>query len=116
MIQRKFIKDNLIQLNYKMVKVLSPFGPKIAKLKFSKQLINKINHEVDKICSNKLLVNKLDYSKKDITKAPKMKKVKTEVPEGVELYEKRGLWHLKGDGIDHQIFKTKQEALTWLTK
>ena len=47
-----------------MVKVLSPFGPKIAKLKFSKQLINKINHEVDKICSNKLLVNKLDYSKK----------------------------------------------------
>ena len=47
-----------------MLKVLSPFGPKIAKLKFSKQLINKINHEVDKICSNKLLVNKLDYSKK----------------------------------------------------
>ena len=47
-----------------MVKVISPFGPKIAKLKFSKQLINKINHEVDKICSNKLLVNKLDYSKK----------------------------------------------------
>jgi hypothetical protein len=47
-----------------MIKVLSPFGPKIAKLRFSKQLINKINNEVDKINSNKLLANKLDYSKK----------------------------------------------------
>ena len=47
-----------------MIKVLSLFGPKIAKLRFSKQLINKINNEVDKINSNKLLANKLDYSKK----------------------------------------------------
>ena len=47
-----------------MIKVLSPFGPKIAKLKFSKQLINKINREVDKINSNKSLTRKLDYSKK----------------------------------------------------
>ena len=47
-----------------MLKVLSPFGPKIAKLKFSKQLINKINKEVDKIISNKFLSNRLDYSKK----------------------------------------------------
>jgi uncharacterized protein (TIGR02466 family) len=47
-----------------MVKVLSPFGPKIAKLKFSKQLIDKMNKEVDKINSNKLLARKLDYSKK----------------------------------------------------
>ena len=47
-----------------MVKVFSPFGPKIAKLKFSKKLINKINKEVDRINSNKLLTKKLDYSKK----------------------------------------------------
>jgi uncharacterized protein (TIGR02466 family) len=47
-----------------MLNVLSPFGPKIAKLKFSKQLINMINKEVDKITSNKLLAKKLDYSKK----------------------------------------------------
>ena len=47
-----------------MLKVLSPFGPKIAKLKFSNQLIKKINHEVDKINSNKFLVKKLDYSRK----------------------------------------------------
>ena len=47
-----------------MLKVLSPFGPKIAKLKFSKQLINKINKEVDKINLNKSLTRRLDYSKK----------------------------------------------------
>ena len=46
-----------------MLKVISPFGPKIAKIKFSKQLIKRINNEVDKISSNKLLANKLDYSK-----------------------------------------------------
>jgi len=47
-----------------MLKVLSPFGPKIAKLRFSNQLLKKINHEVDRISSNKSLANKLDYSKK----------------------------------------------------
>ena len=47
-----------------MLKVLNPFGPKIAKLKLSKHLIIKINKEVDKIISNKLLANRLDYSEK----------------------------------------------------
>jgi hypothetical protein len=47
-----------------MLKILSPFGPKIAKLRFSNQLIKKINHEVDKISTNKSLASKLDYSKK----------------------------------------------------
>ena len=46
------------------MKVISPFGPKIAKLKFSSKLINKINNEVDKILSKKNLLQKLDYSKK----------------------------------------------------
>tara|TARA_A100001015_G_scaffold240344_1_gene274035 strand:- start:1606 stop:2214 length:609 start_codon:yes stop_codon:yes gene_type:complete len=46
------------------MKVISPFGPKIAKLKFSKKLINKINNEVDKILSKKNLLKRLDYSKK----------------------------------------------------
>ena len=46
------------------MKVLSPFGPKIAKLKFSTKLINKINNEVDKILSKKNLLKRLDYSKK----------------------------------------------------
>ena len=46
------------------MKVISPFGPKIAKLKFSNQLIKKINNEVDQILNKKSLFKKLDYSKK----------------------------------------------------
>mgnify|MGYP001307307372 CR=1 FL=1 len=59
----------------------------------------------------------LDYSKKDITKAPKMKAAPevNPIPEGYEVYEKRGLWHLQGNGT-HEIFKTEQEAIEWLTK
>ena len=46
------------------MKVLSPFGPKMAQLKFNKSLINKINKEVDRISSQKKLTKKYDYSKK----------------------------------------------------
>ena len=46
------------------MKILSPFGPKIAKLKLPQLLIKKINVEVDKILTKKKLVKKLDYSKK----------------------------------------------------
>ena len=46
------------------MRVISPFGPKIAKLKFSSKLIKKINNEVDRIVNKKSLLKKLDYSKK----------------------------------------------------
>ena len=46
------------------MKVLSPFGPKIAKLKISSNLINKLNKEVDRILSKKNLIKKFDYSNK----------------------------------------------------
>jgi uncharacterized protein (TIGR02466 family) len=46
------------------MKILSPFGPKIAKLKFSSSVIKKINTEVDKIVAQKKLSKKYDYSKR----------------------------------------------------
>ena len=46
------------------MRVISPFGPKIAKLKFSNKLIKKINSEIDKIILQKKLIKKFDYSKK----------------------------------------------------
>jgi uncharacterized protein (TIGR02466 family) len=46
------------------MKILSPFGPKIAKLKFSNSVIKKINNEVDKIVAQKKLSKKYDYSKR----------------------------------------------------
>jgi len=40
------------------MKILSPFGPKIAKLKLPQLLIKKINVEVDKILTKKKLIKK----------------------------------------------------------
>ena len=37
------------------MKVLSPFGPKIAIIKIPKKIVNKINQEVDKILGDKKL-------------------------------------------------------------
>ena len=46
------------------MKVLSPFGPKIAIIKIPKNIINKINKEVDKILIDKKRLIKSDYSNK----------------------------------------------------
>ena len=46
------------------MKLLSPFGPKIAIIKIPKIIINEINYEVDKILNNKKRLRKSDYSKK----------------------------------------------------
>ena len=46
------------------MKVLSPFGPKIAIIKIPKSIVNKINHEVDKILDDKRRLKKTDYSNK----------------------------------------------------
>ena len=46
------------------MKVISPFGPKIAKLKLSSNFIKNLNKEVDRIISKKNLIKKFDYSNK----------------------------------------------------
>ena len=46
------------------MKILSPFGPKIAIIKIPKNIIIKINQEVDKILSDEKRLKKSDYSKK----------------------------------------------------
>ena len=46
------------------MKILSPFGPKIAIIKIPKNIIIKINQEVDKILGDKKKLKKSDYSKK----------------------------------------------------
>lgn len=44
------------------MKILSPFGPKIAKLKIPKKIVDNINHEVEKIITNKQKSKSNDYS------------------------------------------------------
>ena len=46
------------------MKILNPFGPKIAIIKIPKNIINKINQEVDTILNNKSRLKKSDYSNK----------------------------------------------------
>ena len=46
------------------MKIIAPFGPKIAKFKISKSLIKNINFEVEKIYKSKKLLKKNNYSKK----------------------------------------------------
>ena len=46
------------------MKVIAPFGPKIAKLKISRSLVKKMNSEIEKIHGSKNLNRKYDYSKK----------------------------------------------------
>ena len=55
----------------------------------------------------------MDYQKKDIQKAPKVKKVAK--PEH-HLFEKRGSWHIIMPDGEHKIFQSKEDAEKWLNK
>ena len=46
------------------MKLINPFGPKIAVLKIPKNIIKKINNEFEQILLSKKLVKERDYSKK----------------------------------------------------
>ena len=48
----------------KKINIISPFGPKLAKLKLSKKVVNDINQEVERIILNEKKSKKKDYSKK----------------------------------------------------
>ena len=48
----------------KKIDIISPFGPKLAKIKLSKKIVNDINREVERIILNEKKSKKKDYSKK----------------------------------------------------
>ena len=50
------------------MKIQSPFGPKVGIVKIPKNIVSKINKEVDSILNNTSRSKKSDYSKKDILK------------------------------------------------
>lgn len=53
----------------------------------------------------------MDYDKKDLTKSPKVKGMKKELPEGWELNLIRGVWKLRDAEGTLLIFAT--EELAW---
>ena len=81
------------------MKVISPFGPKIAKLKFSNKLIKKINNEVDQILNKKSLLKKLDYSKKLVGQV----KQEFQLP---KAFVKKNLEKVISNEVKIYIFKT----------
>ncbi len=81
------------------MKVLTPFGPKIAKLKTSRSIVYKMNNEVDKILANKKLIQKYDYSKKLVG----------HVSKEIELSHKfinKNLYSFLARSIKNFVFKT----------
>ena len=46
------------------MKILSPFGPKLGKIKIPSNIVSLLNREVDKIIESKSKMKKSDYSKK----------------------------------------------------
>jgi len=81
------------------MKVLSPFGPKIASLKISKSSIKKINIEVDKIISKKNLLKKLDYSNKLVGQV----KQEFQLP---KIFIKKNLEKILYKAVKDYIFKS----------
>ena len=46
------------------INILSPFGPKLAKIKLTKKIIKDINNEVERVILNEKKLRTNDYSKK----------------------------------------------------
>ena len=81
------------------MKVLSPFGPKIAIIKIPKKIINLINLEVDSILMDKKKLKKSDYSKKLVGQ------VKQEIKLAPKFIEKN-LIKFIGDNVKRYIKKS----------
>ena len=87
------------------MKIISPFGPKIAKLKFSSSTIKKINAEVDSIINKKRLLKKLDYSNKLVGQV----KQEFQLP---KPFVKKNLEKVISDKVKKYISQTLKKKVT----
>lgn len=53
----------------------------------------------------------LNYDKKDIAKSPKAKAEKNVLPEGWQLYVKRGIWNVRD--LDGNLTQYQNEKEAW---
>tara|TARA_B100000902_G_scaffold39807_1_gene47342 strand:+ start:189 stop:797 length:609 start_codon:yes stop_codon:yes gene_type:complete len=83
------------------MKILSPFGPKIAILKIPKNLINKINKEVDSILIDKKKLKKSDYSNKLVGQVKQEIKLSSN-------FIKKNLLKFIGDSVKKYISKSSK--------
>ena len=80
------------------INILSPFGPKLAKIKLTKKIIKDINNEVEKVILNEKKLRTNDYSKKlvgevyqeiELSKNFINKKLKKFIQEKIKNYLKK---------------------------
>ena len=90
------------------MKVLSPFGPKIAIIKIPRNLINKINKEVDKILLDEKKLKKSDYSNKLVGQ------VKQEIKLGTNFIKKNMSKFIR-DNVSKYINKSSKRNVKKIT-
>ena len=56
----------------------------------------------------------LNYDKKDIAKSPKAKAEKNVLPEGWQLYVKRGVWNVRDVDGNLTQYQNKQDAWKYI--
>lgn len=56
----------------------------------------------------------LNYDKKDIAKSPKAKAEKNVLPEGWQLYVKRGVWNVRNPEGELTHHETEQDAWKYI--
>ena len=85
------------------LKILAPFGPKIAKLKLPQLLIKKINLEIDRITKKKKLTKKYDYSKNLVGQV----KQEIQLP---SVFIKKNIYKYINSSIKEYVKKTTQKS------
>ena len=88
--------------------LLAPFGPRIAKCKIPKNIINVLNKEVDKISISKKLSKKLDYSKELVGQVSQEIKLTQKF---INKYLKRFLYKISKDYVEKVVKKKIKKFL-----
>ena len=85
------------------LEVLAPFGPRIARLKFPKSVIKRINSEVDRVIKQKKLIKKYDYSKNLVGQV----KQEIQLP---SIFIKKNIYKYISNSIKEYVKKTTEKS------
>jgi len=85
------------------LEVLAPFGPRIARLKFPKSVIKRINSEVDRIIKQKKLIKKYDYSENLVGQV----KQEIQLP---SIFIKKNIYKYISNSIKEYVKKTTEKS------
>jgi len=90
------------------LRLLTPFGPRIAKCKITKNIINVLNKEVDRIAISKKLLKKLDYSEKLVGQVSQEIKLDQKF---INKYIKKFLYKITSDYVEKAVNKKIKKFL-----